>query len=178
MEDQDATPLPWYKRGWVGKVKKRLLCWRQETLPVKEFGPAPVRFLPVDVGGLRFRVWREATLDWTKSLCTFFLSPDEKEQAVAELSDAKVDSTDYELLERAALVVSWKSEVRPTTPSVSRKTKSKAGIPGLPRIQSGIPLLTDTDVSEMRRPYDHAIPQAYVDLQQMDLSENHAESMC
>ena len=34
-------------------------------------------------------VWREATLDWTKSLCSLFLSPDEEEQAVAELSTAK-----------------------------------------------------------------------------------------
>jgi hypothetical protein len=178
MEAKDGIALPWHKRGWIGKVKNRLFCWRQPTLPVKEFGPATERFLPVDVGGLRFRVWREATLDWTKSLCSLFLSPDEKEQAVAELSTAKVDSTDYELLERAALVVSWKSEVRPTTLSAPQKSKSKAGIPGLPRIQSGIPLLTDADVSNMRRPYDQAKPQAYVDLQQMDLAEHYAESMC
>lgn len=96
---------------------------------------------------------------------------------MAELSTAKVDSTDYELLERAALVISWKSEVRPSALSGAPK-KSKSGIPGLPRIQSGIPLLNDTDVSEMRRPYDHAMPQTYVDLQQMDLSESCAESMC
>lgn len=145
---------------------------------MKEFGPAPVRFVPIDVCGLRFRVWREATLDWTKSLCSLFLEDYEKEQAVAELSTAKVDSTEDELLERAALVVAWKSEVRPSAVPVAPLPKSKAGIPGLPRIQSGIPLLSDLDVSEMRRPYNHAIPQAYVDLQQMDLSENTAESMC
>merc|ERR1719235_645462 len=142
LDAQDAPPTPWYKRGWVGKVKKKLFCWREPTLLVKEFGPAPVRFLPIDVGGLRFRVWREATLDWTKSLCCMFLSADEKELAVAELSTAKVDSTDDELLERAALVVSWKSEVRPPALSAQKKPKSKAGIPGLPRIESGIPLLT------------------------------------
>jgi hypothetical protein len=135
-----------------------------------------VRFLPVDVGGLRFRVWREATFDWTKSLCSLFLSPDEKDQAVAELSTAEVDSTDYELLERAALVISWKSEVRPPTFSPQQKQKkSKAGIPGLPRIQSGIPLLTDAEVSDSRRPYKSALPKPYVDLQEMDLAE---ESMC
>jgi hypothetical protein len=179
MEGQDESALRWYNRGWLGKVKKRLTCWRQPTLPDKEFGPATERFLPVDVGGLRFRVWREATLDWTKSLCSLFLSPDEKEQAVAELSTAKVDSTDYELLERAALVVSWKSEVRPTSFPVKHKRK-KSGIPGLPRIQSGIPVMTDADVSEMRRPYDLSTPQAskYVDLQQIDLAENYAETMC
>jgi hypothetical protein len=177
MADQDQSSVPWHRRGWFGKVKKRLFCWREPTLPVKEFGPAEVKFLPVVIGGLRFRVWREATLDWTKSLCTLFLSPEEKEEAVAELSTAKVDSTDDELLERAALVVSWKSEVRPTTFSVPGKQKSKAGIPGLPRIQSGIPLLTDRDVSEMCRPYDRT-PQIYVDLAAMDLTESYAESMC
>jgi hypothetical protein len=180
MEGQDAATTPWYKRGWVGKVKKKLqFCWRQPTLPVKEFGPAPVRFLPIDVGGLRFRVWREATLDWTKSLCCLFLSADEKEQAVAELSTAKVDSTDDELLERAALVVAWKSEVRPPALSdyQTKKSKSKSGIPGLPRIQSGIPMLSDADVSDVHR---LAMPQAYVDLQRMDLSEHreYAECMC
>jgi len=178
MQNMEEKPVPWHRRGLIGKVKKRLLCWRKPALPVKEFGPAPVRFLPVNVGGIMFRVWREATLDWTKSLCSLFLSPDEEEQAVAELSTAKVDSTDDELLERAALVVSWKSEVRPARASAAPKPKSKSGIPGLPRIQSGIPLLSDQDVVEIRRPSDHAMPQAYVDLQQMDLSESHAESMC
>merc|ERR1719313_3278105 len=174
LDAQDAPPTPWYRRGWIGKVKKKLFCWRQPTLPVKEFGPAPVRFLPIDVGGLRFRVWREATLDWTKSLCCMFLSADEKEQAVAELSTAKVDSTDDELLERAALVVSWKSEVRPTALSTQQTKMSKSkssGIPGLPRIQSGIPMLSDADVSDMRRPFNQAMPQAYVDLQKMNLAE-------
>lgn len=178
MEGHDVATTPWYKKPWVEKVKNRLRCWRQPSLPVKEFGPAPVRFLPVDVGGLRFRVWREATFDWTKSLCSLFLSPDEKEEAVAELSSAEVDSTDYELLERAALVISWKSEVRPPTSSPQKPKKSKAGIPGLPRIQSGIPLLTDTEVSDSRRPYKSALPNPYVDLQEMDLAEHYAESMC
>jgi hypothetical protein len=67
-------------------------------------------------------------------------------------------------------------KVRPTAFSPGKK-KSKTGIPGLPRIQSGIPLLTDTDVSEMLRPYDRT-PQTYVDLAAMDLTESYAESMC